>query len=56
MQQLKAFQIRIPKETWIFLKKAAAEQERTMCDIVAECLEKYKRKFEKKLTPEDRLV
>lgn len=50
MREIKNFNIRIPKETWLFLKKTAMEQERSMVDIIMSCVDKYKRKCENKLT------
>lgn len=47
---LKAFNVRLSKETWRFLKKTALEQERTMGEIVETCVEKYKKRLENKLT------
>jgi hypothetical protein len=49
MQQVKAFSIRIPKDTWIFLKKLAAEQEMSMMQIIKDCLETHRKKYEKKM-------
>lgn len=50
---LKVFNIRMPKETWLFLKKTAAAQEVSMTDIILRCVNKYKNKLESKLTDED---
>lgn len=47
---LKSFNLRLPKETWRFLKKVSFMQEKTMTDIVNQCIEKYKKNFENKLT------
>ena len=48
-QSIKAFNIRLPKDIWIFLKKMAAEQEKSMTEIISTCLTKYKEKCEKKV-------
>lgn len=50
---LKTFNMRMPRETWLFLKKQAALQEVSMTEIILRCVEKYKRKFDNKLTDED---
>jgi predicted DNA-binding protein len=51
--EIKSFNVRLPREIWIFLKRVSAEQERSMADVVAECVDKYKRKLENKLTDHD---
>ncbi len=53
---MKAFQVRLPRDTWVFLKRMAAEQERSMANIIEGCINKYKSKFEKKLTDDDTMV
>jgi predicted HicB family RNase H-like nuclease len=52
----KQFNVRLPRKTWLFLKMAAAEQERSMAEIISVCVEKYKRKLENKLTLDDTAV
>jgi galactose-1-phosphate uridylyltransferase len=49
----KAFQVRMKRSTWLFLKRIAAEQERSMANIIETCVEKYKNKFENTLTHYD---
>lgn len=56
MDDIKAFNIRIPKDMWVFLKKKSIDQEKAMNAIVIDCLEKYKKKCEKKLTQGDAVV
>jgi predicted DNA-binding protein len=51
-KDVKSFNVRLPRETWIFLKKVSAEQERSMAEVVAACVEKYKKRLENKLTDE----
>ena len=41
----KTFNIRIPKETWYFLKKTAFEQETSMASIIVRTVEDYRKKF-----------
>lgn len=56
MEELKSFNIRLPKTIWKFLKKTSAEQEVSMISIITDCLEKYKKNQEKKLTNSDAKV
>jgi hypothetical protein len=53
MTDIKTFNVRMPKETWRFLKKLAIEQERSMTDIIVCCVNKYKKRLENKLTEHD---
>ena len=46
---VKLFTVRVPKDIWVFLKKASIEQEIPMGDIVIECLTKYRKKVENKM-------
>jgi predicted DNA-binding protein len=55
-QPLKAFQVRLERDTWIFLKNISAQQERSMATIIEECVKKYKKKFETVLTDSDTMV
>lgn len=55
-EQLKPFHIRMPKELWLFLKSRSAEQEEPMGSIVIRCIEKYKKKFDDRLTDTDTKV
>ncbi len=50
---IKTFNMRMPKEMWLFLKKTAASQEVSMTDIILRCVDKYKKKLENKLTDPD---
>lgn len=52
-KDIKSFNVRLPKETWRFLKKVSLEQERSMTDVISACVEKYKRRIENKLTDSD---
>lgn len=49
----KAFQVRLPIETWRFLKKIAVDQDRSMASIIEGFVERYKKKIENKLTCSD---
>lgn len=53
---VKAFQIRLDKEVWMFLKLLSARQERSMNLIIEECVNKYKKRFDKVLTESDTAV
>lgn len=52
-QETRSFNLRMPKETWLFLKKTAADQEISMTELILRCVDKYKRKFDKRLTSDD---
>ncbi len=47
---LKIFNMRLPKDTWVFLKNLSTEKETSMSDIILGCIEKHKKKIESKLT------
>lgn len=47
-EKIKPFQVRLKKSLWDFLKDAAAEREVSMNTIIAECVEKYQKKCERK--------
>lgn len=51
-KDIKLFQMRMPKDMWIFLKKTAIDQEISMMDIIVRCVDKYKKRMENKLTDE----
>lgn len=52
-KDIKTFNMRMPKELWMFLKKTAAQQEVSMTEIIIRCVAKYKKKFDTKLTSND---
>lgn len=45
----KAFHFRMPKETWLLLKKASLIKEMTMADVCVEFIEKQRHKLGKKM-------
>jgi hypothetical protein len=47
MKEKKTFNVRLDKKEWFFLKMYAAEQEKTMNDVLAEYVRKLLRKDEK---------
>lgn len=51
--ELKTFNMRMPKELWMFLKKTAAQQEVSMTEIIVRCVAKYKKKLDTRLTDSD---
>ena len=51
--EVKSFNVRLKKDVWVFLKTIAATQERSMMDVIRECVEKYKKRIENKLTDND---
>lgn len=46
----KNFNLRMSRDLWIFLKERSARSEISMTEIILYCVEKYKKKFENKLT------
>lgn len=57
MEEIKAFNIRLSRDLWKFLKKDSIDQEMSMNQIIITCLEKYKlEKRKKKLTGSDTVV
>lgn len=56
MEKIKAFQVRLPKSVWLFLKDQSARQERSMNDLIFICIEKYKKRVESRLTQDDSVV
>ena len=52
-KQLKAFSIRMPRDTWLFLKNISAQEDKTMTDIICRCVDKFKKRTENKLTDKD---
>jgi hypothetical protein len=44
----KAFSVRFTKDMWKFLRIASVEQERSMAEIITECVDRYKNRLEKK--------
>jgi hypothetical protein len=51
-KDIKTFNMAMPKETWLFLKDRAAIQEEPMAAIILRCVDKYKKKFDSRLTPD----
>ncbi len=56
MKNTKPFQVRLPRDIWVFLKKKSVDRELSMNNMILECLTKYKNKCEKKLTDSDTMV
>lgn len=50
LDEMKTFNLRIPKYLWLFLKAESAEKETPMGGIVVDCVERYKKRMENKLT------
>lgn len=55
-ENIKAFQIRIPKDIWAFLKTESIKEERSMNVMIIQYLRKMKKKSESKLTEIDTVV
>ena len=47
---VKAFNLRIPKEQWSFLRRESVDKETTMTAIIVSLIRKHIKKSEKKLT------
>lgn len=56
MERRKTLSLRLPKETWNYLKKLAIDRDTTLNDLICDRLNKYKEKTEKKLTRSDTMV
>ncbi len=56
MNDIKAFQIRIPRNSWVFLRKKSIYLDKSMNEIIAELILKYKKECKKKLTESDTIV
>ena len=52
IEELKSYNIRIPKDMWLFLKYNSLEKEESMNSIINKLLIKYKKRIENKLTNE----
>ena len=52
-KELKMFTLRMSKELWRFLRTAAINTDKSMAQIIIECLEKYKKKTEERLHKSD---
>ena len=49
MSGLKTFNIRLPKDIWIFLREESTAKEKSMNFIIVEALEKLRKKRQKEL-------
>lgn len=48
MADMKAFNVKVPKEIWQFIKTESVHQEKSMTEIVCGCLTRYKKKREER--------
>lgn len=46
-EDIKVYNMRMPRDTWLFLKKTSAEQGIPMSEIILRCIERYRKKLEK---------
>lgn len=46
----KAYNVKLTKELWAFVKSTSVDQDVSMNDIILKSLKQYKKKLEKKLT------
>lgn len=56
MSEIKPFQVRLSKEMWIFLKTQSMQTGKPMNALIAELVEKSKKRIEKRLTKKDTVV
>lgn len=56
MGKIKALQIRIPQELWVFAKKRSIDREMSLNTLIIDLLDHYKKKYEKRLTSSDTMV
>lgn len=56
MENLKAFNVRIPRELWAYLKKLSVDKEKSMNDIVTNLILKHKKNSEKSLTNNNAII
>lgn len=52
-EEMKTFNMRMPKDMWFFLKQHALMREESMTDILLRCIEKYRKRIESKVNPLD---
>ena len=45
----KSFNIRLPKDLWVFLKKLSADQETSMNEIVITLIKRHRKNVEKRI-------
>lgn len=50
MKDKKSFNVRLDKSSWFFLKMYAADQEKTMNDVISEYIDKLSKNNKKHLT------
>jgi len=56
VSEIKSFQIRLPKELWIFLKQRSVAEQRAMNQIIIDSVTNLKKTCEKRLTEIDSVV
>lgn len=56
MDKLINLSIRLPKELHTFLRKNAFDQNTSINSVILKCLQKFKKKEEKKLTQDETIV
>jgi predicted DNA-binding protein len=54
--EFKTFSIKFPTETWRFLKVLSARQNRSMTEIINNCLDKFKKKMEEKMNKDEEVL
>jgi hypothetical protein len=60
MSDLKPFQVRLPRDSWLFLRRKSIDIDASMNDIIIQLVRKYKEKCENKsskgLTDSDTMI
>lgn len=49
-QELKSFNMRMPREIWLYLKKTSADQDISMGDFIIFCVNRYRKSLNIDLT------
>ncbi len=53
-EEMKTFNMRMPKDMWFFLKQHALMNDESMTDIMIRCVEKFRKRVESKANPLDK--
>lgn len=49
MSDTKAFNVRLPRHIWVFLRNQSTERDKSLNSLILELIEKDKKRLEKKL-------
>lgn len=53
MSEHKSFNVKIPRDLWLFLKRKAADEDTSMAQLIFKAVEKMKKNHDKKLLTSD---